>query len=427
MRRNIENTDSLRRKLRQLREAGLLTKADLADKAGVSERTVREIETDGRERIQEKTLMLLAQALDVTLDELLERSPQAKADKPRAGYRLERLQVFLVIGLVAAGCMAMMLWEHARNTATWEVTEKLIIGRDGVFGIELWRLVFDTDLLEVRLDPWGGDFLLVIEKGDRTAEIPLIAIDRRTGKRIWELFADRELIADAFGEDVLAIGVMRAKAVAFGDLDGDGNAEAVCKFQHSKFYPALMIAADSNGRALHSYALKGHVRDFVLSDIDNDGRDECIVAGYYTAPIHEGAMVTILDDDHFLGASVDSQVNPESAVSDGCLVRAVFPKYPSYIQSLMGEDCLFARGIQITDNIESRGAVITVDIQAILDKSYVIVEMDKNLNVIDTQLSDSFRYLMRTAWPDSAKVLGLLDDDWRNAWASSHYRFGAVK
>jgi len=57
--------------LRALRARLNLTQADLAHKAGLTPRTVRDIERGRRKRVQEKTLVLLAEALGTTFEELI--------------------------------------------------------------------------------------------------------------------------------------------------------------------------------------------------------------------------------------------------------------------------------------------------------------------------------------------------------------------
>jgi transcriptional regulator with XRE-family HTH domain len=68
---NIEITGTdLPARLTRLREARRLTKSELARLAQVSYRTVHELESGRRNRIQEKTLVLLAGALGVEPEEL---------------------------------------------------------------------------------------------------------------------------------------------------------------------------------------------------------------------------------------------------------------------------------------------------------------------------------------------------------------------
>ncbi|MFO7652661.1 MAG: helix-turn-helix domain-containing protein [Candidatus Krumholzibacteriia bacterium] len=71
-------------RLTELRERARLTKAELAAKGGLSYRTVHDLELGRRERIQEKTLILLADSLGVTPLELLTGSAPPGEVRPEA-------------------------------------------------------------------------------------------------------------------------------------------------------------------------------------------------------------------------------------------------------------------------------------------------------------------------------------------------------
>lgn len=63
--------------VKALREDLLLTQADVAQRSGVSERTISDIEQGHRPKPQNKTILVLAQVLEVGTDLLME-SPDGK-------------------------------------------------------------------------------------------------------------------------------------------------------------------------------------------------------------------------------------------------------------------------------------------------------------------------------------------------------------
>ena len=67
-------------RLREFRHAKNLSKSDLAERSGLSFRTIHDLERGRRSRVLEKTLSLLADALGVTYDELLHGKPDPAPD-----------------------------------------------------------------------------------------------------------------------------------------------------------------------------------------------------------------------------------------------------------------------------------------------------------------------------------------------------------
>ncbi len=70
------------RRIKAARSRKNLTRAELAQRTGLSYRTILELERDNRDRVLEKTLRLIAAELDMTYEELLGRSPLARARWP---------------------------------------------------------------------------------------------------------------------------------------------------------------------------------------------------------------------------------------------------------------------------------------------------------------------------------------------------------
>jgi tetratricopeptide (TPR) repeat protein/TolB-like protein/DNA-binding XRE family transcriptional regulator len=119
--RNIDIAHpEFRGRLRSLREAAELTKAELAARAGIAYRTVHDIETGRRSRAQEKTLRLLAKALGVSFDRLVHGALPPPHDPPsqpvatprprRNGRRSTMVTATVVVFVLTALGFAVNQW-----------------------------------------------------------------------------------------------------------------------------------------------------------------------------------------------------------------------------------------------------------------------------------------------------------------------------
>lgn len=86
-------------RLRELRRDRSVTQAVLAMRAGISSRTVSDIESGQRARVQEGTLMLLCEALDVSLQTVLMHPHELLGRRRRTAprrrrYRAARLRAY---------------------------------------------------------------------------------------------------------------------------------------------------------------------------------------------------------------------------------------------------------------------------------------------------------------------------------------------
>jgi tetratricopeptide (TPR) repeat protein len=85
-------------RLKTLRRERHLTKADLASRSGLAFRTIHDLERGRRKRVLEKTLVLLANALDVSYDELIRGSGNPDTNHTDV-YRPRRRLLWAVVGL----------------------------------------------------------------------------------------------------------------------------------------------------------------------------------------------------------------------------------------------------------------------------------------------------------------------------------------
>ena len=422
-------------RLHSLREEQRLTKADLAGKSGLSARTVHDLENGRRDRIQEKTLMLLAQALGVSIVELLGRDPATEfpPDTPTATMAspVGRMYISQPVGLAILAVLTVILvfaggyfWSYARDNAEWTCEGDQLTVRDGIFGLELWRLGGENRLSFCKVSPWDDTRLLVGVGGQTPGGGHLLNLDRATGDTIWTAAPDIDAVVRAFGaEDVEGVNFHCIKADA-ADLDGDGEPELIAQFLHGKFYPFVICALDRQGRILGQYANKGHVHQSLILDLDGDGKDEFIGAGTNNAKDYQGATIFILDQDHWRGASVDSLCDPWSSEPDSARVRLVIPQYPGPYMKLLQETRLYAFNLRV--HRDSQGEVlITADVGS-PSLPQLIVYMDDELHPKGSETTDRFQEVFLSQWPDSLTTnTGLGDPVWRARWLANHKHFEA--
>lgn len=425
----------LPQRLTLLREERQLTKADLAEAAGLSARTVHDLESGRRDRIQEKTLMLLARALDVSIDELLGKSsaetggggqPQAPASSPAGRLYLSRpaglaiLAVLTIVLLFAFG----HLWSFARANAEWTTERNLVTVRDGVFGLELWSLVGESSFSFCQVAPWDPNQLLVGMGGQTFSGGRILNLERATGDTLWTFGPDIDAIVRAFGEeDVLGVNFGCNRAFP-ADLDGDGEPELVVQFTHSRFYPTAICALDRTGKMLGQYAHKGHIYESLIEDLDADGRDEYIGAGTNNAKAYQGASLFILDLEHWRGASIDELCDPQSAEPDSACVRLVIPQYPGPYMKLIQATRLSAFNLRL--HRDTAGSTLISADLGVFPNAHMVLYLDDELHPKGCEPTDRFREVYLDQWPDSLTTnTGPGDPVWRAQWLAENHHFEA--
>ena len=103
---NIDLRPDFGEKLRERRIARHLSESELAATAGLTYRTVRELETGRRRRVMERTLFALAASLEVTVEELA--GPLEVQPPRRLPWRLlmGAVAVLIIAGFLGTAHMA---------------------------------------------------------------------------------------------------------------------------------------------------------------------------------------------------------------------------------------------------------------------------------------------------------------------------------
>ncbi len=423
---NIESWD-LPQRLKSLREDRHWSQSDLAKETGLSYRTIHDLELGKRNRIQEKTLMLLAQAFEITLPELTgipngNDHQTVTTDKPRNHLPWKWIAPVLLALLLAAG-LSMRHW--ALTHARWEIRDHHLVVRDGVLGSRLWEIGAPPGPKYCLVAPWSDRILILGFSGTTPRGRNIMALDRSSGRIIWTAQPDLAAVRAAFGPDVLSGGNLFCENLLTVDLNRDGRGEILALFHHTSNYPGILCWIDQDGRLLGQYANHGQFNDILETDLDGDGRNEIIASGTDNAPVYAGATVVILDEDHFRGASVDSLNHPRSLEPDSCLVRLVVPNWPQpYMTSLQAKR-FHARKITVYTDPEGRKE-LAFEFGPI-NNLIGTLRVDRRLVPLGLGLQDYFiETLAQNFPPELITDTGPTDPAWLATWLAGYLRFGAV-
>lgn len=398
-------------RLRARRMAAGLSRRELADAAGVTERTVRDIENGRRARVQEKTLLLLAEALACAPEELVGAAAMdgangangadgAGSDGARRGQpafrwvaRLAALAAGLLMAVAAVG------W-YAVDRSTWEITDGNVIARDAVLGRVAWTIDADPRVRHVVPTP-AGDQLVIGFYGNTDDGAQAWLVDRRTGERQVTFAVDETPVRRAFGPGILAEGQnFGCSSVRFLEFDGDGERELLFNFQHGKYYPAVLTVFELDGARRAQYANRGHVPFLHVEDLDDDGRDEVLAFGTNNDPAYQGASVIYLEQGAWSGAAVDPPGGPGrgpvGGIEDGARYRLVLPSFGEPVMGRMG--CVRLTAHSPTVHRQVDGTLRINFTAGHLPAGGAAVVCDERLRPLLVNPTDSIRATVAT-WP----------------------------
>jgi len=237
---------------------------------------------------------------------------------------------------------------------------------------------------------------------------------------LWEYSPDFIEISQVFGPELAHSGTYRFKDILRGDLDGDQFDDAIVYLQHHKWYPSGILWVDPETGAKASYYHWGHLYEFILKDIDDDGKQEVIAGGTNNSEAYRGGTMFILDDVHFSGAAVDSTEHAGLSIEDQSLRRIVFPEFEPRLMKLNPK--------------HSRINVFDIVVQKSLDgqvsylvnvgtlEFFVSVTMDASLAPLYVILTDQARSRTRF-WPEEDQQT--FDLEYFEDWVKSSYIFSS--
>jgi len=413
-------------RLSEIREQKHLSQSDLAEKAGLTYRTIHDIEQGKRVRVQEKTLLLIARALGMTLNELLNGEVEQEHDQnlTTGSTRAPWVRTAVMVGAVAI-LAAGFLWITGRSHATCSLENGHLIGRHGVFGLQLWATPHEIPIFSFDESPWDPGLLLVATGRTSPDGGEVQCLDRTTGEVLWSVGPDIDALIAAFGEDDVMAAKFSCRLYGYPDLEGDGEPEVLVRYTHGLYYPSAVCAVGRDGTLRSHYAVKGHVMDLRYEDLDGDGKDEIIGSSTNNAKAYQGAMVFVLDDVHASGASIDENCDPWSTEPDSALVRVVMPQFPQPYMELLQATRLAGFEIQIFRNGADE-IRLSCEVGGTDPNYRLLVQFDADLNPMGAVVKDRFQELANAQWPDSlTNGTGPGDPVWLANWLAGHKRFEA--
>lgn len=254
-----------------------------------------------------------------------------------AGFRLKYL--FFAIPVVAVGTLIYLFFlrpaPHHSDPSDFRIdgSELIILTKSGK---ELWR--YDTKIENLcdeaafrnhfqikKPDPTGGsvDLPLMIIKDinrDQKPEVlfsPRASDDRRVsdllcfnsrGKELWRFKPGREMWCGSrlYSSEYYIRGFDEV------DIDSDGNLETVIISQQPPNWLTQLALLDTNGRVLGEFWNSGNLGDFILADLNGDGKRELLTVGLNNE-YAKGCLV-VFDPSDIGGGS--PQTNPEFTCRD---------------------------------------------------------------------------------------------------------------
>ncbi len=416
-------------RLAKIRKSMGWSQAELADRAGINTRTISDIENGYRTKVQEKTLFLIASALDITLEELLSEPEEPTPRHTQSGYlgdpgaggrkqtSVSRIKVLLLSVLIVTSVIIYKAYSKLSvSRARWEIRGKSIAVYDGVFGFKLWEEQYASNLSFWKRVIWRGRPAMLYGLDAEGSDGGRVFIkDIRTGKDLFVAEADAPALDCVFGGAVLSAGGFTARNASLGDICGDDEPELVIRYIHGRYYPSFISFYDSSRRRIGTYYHFGHFNDVHLDDIDGDGKMEVLVAGTNNMPVYKGATLLLIDDEFGEGASVDTFVTSRCKIEDAAEIRIVFPNFNEAIMDLLDVERIRATFIKTSLNAMGN-PIITIAVGA--PEFNLIVALDKELYPVSCSLSDNLAVLLRKLPPSRRPP-----DGYFKKWLSGSIRF----
>ncbi len=429
---------TLPRRLTACRLRRGLTVAELARRAGVSDRTVLDLERGRRDRTRVRTLLLLADALGVPPEELLgDRAGAAAgaidgiagtAGRSRAGRRgrsrrAARLAGLAVLILLALAGMALSL--HARaQRRDLELREGDLTARDGLLGRQVWRLDAEARVRFWRESPWSPDLILAGLDATAPDGGRLLLLRRKTGEVLWARRPDTERAIRCFPDVMAAMPhALTARDAVACDLRGDGEPVLVAHFSHAKYYPTWLVFLDREGRELGTYLHRGYFYEPLLPvDLDGDGCEELLAAGTNNSPALQAATVVILDRDCHTGVSLDTASGDTICLPDSARLRLVLPAFEQPWTGLLQGRRLCARRLELLPAPD--GGPPRIRFRVVLRAAVCTVTLDSDLRPLTVEPS-GWLSGFATQWPAPYAGGGPADPAWLREWLERSLRFEA--
>lgn len=407
-------------RIRKLRLDRQLSQAQLADRSGLTARTVHDIESGRRGRVQEQTLILLARGLDLTYEQLLNGLPADALASATDRARRRRQPALTATAFVILAVLGVWAWVRSTQGARAQVhiEGSTVTVRDGLLHTQLWSSSAQATLAVCSRAPWSEEVLLLGRYGDAHDCKGLEARDLPTGDLLWSFTPAIAPAVAVFGPDVFASGLMGCAWFGAADLEGDDDRELLAKFGHPLYYPTCIARLDQDGRALDTYWSRGVILIIQALDADGDGEDEVYLGGTNNSPQYQGATLIVLDREHFQGIGTDVPPGRTSAPGDGSLLRVILPRFPEPIMLAMNVPRI---GVSRMDCQKRPEGGLRIVARAGEGQFEVLVTLDERLRILSCEANDMLQSLCTRVAAEAGDP-GLQCAAWLDSWRRSRIR-----
>jgi len=427
LRNDIDHPGELARRLLKLREDRGWTRAELADRSGISARTIRNIEVGDQINPNDHTKFTLAAALDCSVPDLTGQTPVVlETPEPRVlkasdtvvetettdNERTTRPAPLYLV-LLGLSLVLVFMFQVNQRVAHLRVTDREVSLRGAVFGNAIWSRDFQSDIKVAQRARWQGDDVVVGLSFEGMDGCRLLCLDGATGEERWWGAADPDLSVEAFGPASLeGLRQFGAHKAAWVDLDGDGEDELAVSFMHIRSYPEHIVVFDRHGEVLLEYAHRGHIYTLTTTDPEYDQVEELLVSAVNNVPDFNGGSVFLLDRHTGRSAAVDPITGGRfDSIGDGARARVVTRHWGAPYMSW-----LKVPRLQSDMVLAMRDEVGRPQFQATVGagKATVHVLLDAELRPMIARPTDGLVTTARDDWPEGPREP--LDEAWLAQW-----------
>ncbi len=218
------------------------------------------------------------------------------------------------------------------------------------------------------------------------------------GKQLWHHKVGREVEfgGRAYSADYRIIGFVPL------DYDENGNLEIILYAFHSPHSPTQLLIYNSNGNLVGEFTNWGRMYDFLVHDLDGDGRKELLVSGQ-NDEYGKGCLI-VFDPAQVSGCSPQSVESPGPGLEPGSeKYYLLFPR-TDVDQTLHP----LPEGMIDIDLLQNGR------IQLVSSTSNLFFELDLELRLQDVKGSDTFR-LKHRELKAAGKISSVLDNAYYEA------------
>lgn len=385
------------------------SRAELARRCGLHERTIRNVENG--QRSQEATRLLIVGALGAQYPPI---TGHERPRKRRRGW----------IGVVALGVVLLgatwWIWRIALDDAIPAFKGSEIEVRDAVLHHILWKKEYPSPIAQAKVLPWhNSPPQLGVAVTDYPGNPGLEVVDLHRGTRVWTYMPAEETYARTFPESLLTGGNLQCFDFAPVDLNGTGKPFLAVIFRHSMGLPSSVEILDSGGALASNYQNFGHVNALHAEDLDEDGKEELLVLA--TNNYYGGPSVILLDDACCWGASADSLVLSTCGRPDSARIRVVLPGLDRRLMAVLKAPRLDPTTVLVyAESGETR-----IRVGAGNTETKINVVFDASLHPLSVIVPDITRTALELAVDTGVLPASVLTDDYWNAWLARLKRFEA--